>query len=894
VKNQIDEALARALARWVDAVTGEARTVALGLTLVTLGLLAYAVLNLGINSDNLRLVGEDFPARKQHLEFSELFPNLDAALLVVVDAETSELARESTLALAEQMRADTARFTEVYLPGGGDFFERNGLMYRSVDELDLFADQMARMQPVLAELERDDSIANLAMLVQRGLEEARNTAGADDSTWADILERVGGATVRVYDEYPYAVSWESMLLRGSSVEIATRRVIVAHPVLDFNDILAAGPALASIRGAAEELGLTPERGVRVRVTGNPVLNYEEMIGIAWDIGVAGIFCFALVVLVLYAALRSLRLVVAVVATLLAGLVWTAAFAAASVGVLNIISMTFAVLFIGLGVDFGIHLGMRYGSLIQKGLSHEEALHEATAVVGSSLVLCTFTTAIGFYAFVPTQYLAVSELGLIVGTGMFIILFLTLTLMPALLTSWLRLDPAKPPGGTMYLQHAWWSLFERHATAVRVAALLLAVGGLFLLPQARFDPNVVAMRDPTTESVQAFNDLLEQSGTASPWYINAIARDQQEARRLAAELTAVDAVSQTITLLDYLPEEQEEKLEILTDVAMLMDSRAGPNRGKRIPVDEQVEALRQLHDFLGLALLANTGATSPLQESMKLLRFRLAEFLARVEEDSDPTEALDTFGQIMLANLPGQMERLRAALAADEITLEDLPPQLVERMQAHDGQARIQIFPSETLQDEASFVRFVDGVREIAPRATGVAVNLIALGRVTRDSFTQALAAALAVILLLIFSLWRRLDVTLLVMAPLLLSAVLTGAAVVVLDTAFNFANVIVIPLMFGIGVDSAIHLVHQAREQGAAARSGALEDSLLGSTTARAVLFSALTTVVSFGTLAFSSHTGMASLGILLTVGMSLSVLSNLIVLPALISLHLAHSPPES
>jgi multidrug efflux pump subunit AcrB len=321
--------------------------------------------------------------------------------------------------------------------------------------------------------------------------------------------------------------------------------------------------------------------------------------------------------------------------------------------------------------------------------------------------------------------------------------------------------------------------------------------------------------------------------------------------------------------------------------MLMDTpRAAPRR-TRISVDEQIEALSQLHRFLGFALVAQTGSSSPLRASMQLLHQRLSEFLGRVDQDDDPQQALETFGKIMLANLPGQMDRLRAALGAGEITQADLPPELVERMQAKDGQARIQIFPSETLQDEASFVRFTDGVREIAPRATGVAVNLIELGRVTRDSFQQALSAALVVIVVLIFALWRRLDVTLLVMAPLLLSAVLTGAAVVVLDTAFNFANVIVIPLMFGIGVDSAIHLVHQAREQGSTSPSGRPEDSLLGSTTARAVLYSALTTVVSFGTLAFSSHSGMASLGVLLTVGMLLSVFSNLIVLPALISLHL-------
>ena len=197
MKNQIDDLLASALTRWVDAVDRHARPIVIALLVVTLGLLGYATQTLRINSDNLRLVGEDFPERMYHEEFGKLFPNLDNAMLVVIDAETSELAREATEALSQRLRADTQHFTNVYLPGGGGFFERNGLLYRSLDELDEFGDQMARMQPIIAELERDDSIANLARLIRLGLDEV-DKRGTDPTpgprSWTEWVAPRFGST----------------------------------------------------------------------------------------------------------------------------------------------------------------------------------------------------------------------------------------------------------------------------------------------------------------------------------------------------------------------------------------------------------------------------------------------------------------------------------------------------------------------------------------------------------------------------------------------------------------------------------------------------------------------------------------------------------------------------
>jgi len=881
LKQQIDDTLARALSRWVSAVCVRPGAVCWTTLAITALLGVYAALELGVNSDNVRLISDRLPAKIAHMEFSRHFPNLNDALLIVVDAETPELARESADALRKKLTEKREFFTEVYLPGGGSFFERNGLLYRTPDELDYFADQMARIQPLLGELERDGSMAHMVEIIQMGLE-AAGEKGEDGEEWSMVLDRVGQATVTMYREYPIDISWEEVLLRGSSIDVTRRKILIAHPMLDFSQVLAAGRSLRAIRDTARELELVPERGVTVRVTGNPALNYEELIGLAWDIGGAGLFCFVVVVVVIYFGLRSVRLTIAAVATLLSGLVWTAAFAAATIGQLNLVSMAFAILFIGLGIDFGLHLGMRYWQLLHDGHDRAEAMRETAGGVGSSLALCTFTTAVGFLVFVPTDYRGIAELGLITGAGMFIIFALTMTFFPALLSSWLVIDLERLRARELPPHSSWWQHFERHPRPVRWLALAALIAAVSIIARggANFDANVIGMRDQTTESVQAFNDLLEDSAT-SPWYVNMVAPDLETAKARARQVSELELVERAITIADYVPDEQEEKLEILADVAMLMDSPTGlaPRSKHHAPpsTEEQLAALRKLRDFLAAEWMEKSH--SPLARNMRLLRSRLDAMLERVAEEGNAQEALTTLEHVLLSSLPDQVERMRRGLQASEITLDDLPEKLRQRMLASDGSARIQVFPSQSLDDHEAFDDFVDAVRSVDPMTSGVVVNLVDFGRSTLSSFRQALVSAGLVIAALLWLLWRRLSDMALVMAPLLLGTAITVASMVLLDISFNFANVLVLPLMFGVGVDSGIHLVHRSHLPLPAG------ESLMGTTTARAVFYSATTTLVSFGTLTFSSHRGMQSLGITLTIAMVATVLSNLVVLPALIDL---------
>jgi len=874
VQQGIDEHLGQLLAKCTDAVAARARGVTLAVLIATIPFAAYAVLELDINTDSISLAGEGLPSRAHHDAFAALFPNLERALFVVVDAENPELARDSAKALVARLRERSDCFSEVYLPGQGAFFDKNGLLYLSVEEVEEFADQTARVQPVLGQLERDPSLTNMFALIRKGLAQVRGDGGAP-LPWPAVLDRVGRATQRVYDEYPLVTSWEEMFHAGTGDETSRRIVIVAHPILDFANVLSARRPLRAIEDATATLRLSPERGVSVRVTGNPALNHEEMVGIVWDIGVAGSFCAVLLAFLLTLALGSTRLMAASLFTLLIGLIWTAAFATAAVGHLNLISMAFGIPFVGLGVDFCIHLGMRYAELLRRGQDHEAALRQASQGIGGSLVICTITSAIGFLVFVPTNYTGVAELGLIAGGGIVLILILTFTLFPALLTDALRVDPQGDLHREVTFELGWWRHVERRPALVRGVAVGLWVAALALVPYVRFQANAVDLRDPGTVSVQAFNDLLAQSGRASPWYIDAVAPDLETAGAVARRLQELRVVDSAVTLDDYVPKNQQEKLEILADLAFLLPPPPKIPTAAVSTTAERIASIRALHNLLAEPWADETEIA--LASSMHGLRDQLGEFLDRIEREGNPERALVILEELLLGRLPNQIRRLRAALAAAPIERGDLPPELVAHMVAPDGQARIQIFPRDTLQAEEEMRRFVAEVSEIAPNASGIVVNLVEFGRACREAFLQALVTAVVLIALLLLALWRNAREVVLVLLPLVMASTFLVATMVVSGVSFNFVNILVVPLLVGIGVDSGVHLVHRAREFGSS--------DLLETTTARAVFYSALSTIASFGSLALSSHRGLQSLGIVLVYGMTFAVLCNLVVLPALLSL---------
>jgi hopanoid biosynthesis associated RND transporter like protein HpnN len=868
--SSLDDRLGRGVAAWVRWQVGHARLVAAGSVLLALVLLPVAASRLGLNSDEEALFARGASYDRAREEFKAAFPALFDAVLVVIDAATVDAAEDASARLAERLRTDPEHFPNVHRPEGGTFFEEHGFLYVEPVELEAVLDRLVEAQPYLGTLTRDGSLRGLADVLRQAAT-ATASGELERFEFTDVFDGFSQALRARLDGEARPLSWGELLLGDTFAELGHRRLLLVQPKIDYGALQPAGETLDGLRQAIAELGLGAGSDVTVRITGLFALSEEESELVAGQATLAGAASLLLVAIVLVGGLRSGRLVLAIIATLLFGLVATAAFAAIAVGHLNLISVAFAVLFIGLSVDFGIHFGLAYRDRALAGEAVADALTGAGRDVGGSLVVCSLTTAIGFYAFLGTDFRGVAELGLIAGTGMAISLVSNLTLLPVLLALWTpQLRPSSSrPGGSA----GWLGLPLRRPWSVVAAAFGLAAGAAVLAPSVEFDANPLRVRDPSAQSVQAFDDLLADG--LAPWNVNVLAEDAAEADSLAERLEALPSVDHTQRLADFVPEAQSEKLALLDDAAfLLLPSLSSPVRAVPPTQAQQIEALERL--AASLAPL-ETARHAELARASSELRAALSAWLVRSADA--PEAAVAELERDLLGSLPHRLERLRWALTPTAVTVERLPEDLRRMAQTPDGRVRIEVFPSEDLNDPAALERYVESVLAVAPGSFGEGAVILEIGRTVVRAFREALAVAALGIALVLLVVWRNLRDSLLVAAPIGFAALLTAAATVLIGMPLNFANVIVIPLLLGMGVDTGIHLVHRVR--------GTLlpGKNLLRTTTARAVVLSALTTAASFGTLGFSTHRGMASLGQLLAIGIALILVANLIVLPALVVL---------
>lgn len=861
------------LASWTRLVCRRAAATVGVFALLTGALAHYALGNLGINTDTTDMISDELPWRRTLIDFRDNFPQLFGTLVIVIDGDTVDLADDSTERLVDAL-ANESVFTEIHQPGGGEFFRRHGLLFLGTDELETLADRLADAQPFLSKASQDLNLSGLFSLLSDAISVDSEELGI---TVEPVFGRLALALEANGQGRFHQLSWHEIMLGGEATVSQRRRFIVASPRLEFSQWLAAREAIETVRKLSAELSLDPAHGVRIRLTGNIALEHEELKSVSQGAGLAGALALIMVTLILFTALRSTRLVLVCVLTLLGGLIATGAFAAVAVGHLNLISIAFAVLYIGLGVDFAIHYVLRYRELLEGGCEQQQAVVGAAGDVGASLVLCAATTSLGFYAFFPTAFAGVSELGLISGTGMFIGLAYTLSLLPALLTLMPLDQPGRHPADQP-IQTRLFSLPAQHARPLLFVAVILGVGSLASIPFVEFDSNPLNLRDPGTESVQTFHELLADEGD-SPLTLSVLVPNAQAAAELAAKLGRLEVVNRTLHLGSFVPGNQDAKLNILHNLRFILgpdlyaqNASTGAARKVR-PLSTILGFSSRLEDWLRQQPPGAWQASRRLSKQLKALESRLDQ-----QHPSRQELVLNELELSLLGALPGRLERLRAALSADRVSKQGLPASLVSRWRASDGRYRVEIFPASDISDPAAAQEFVSGVHQVAPGATGIPVIQLGAGRAVVQAFQQAFAFALILISTVLIILLRSLRDTLLIVTPLLLAAALTAAASVVFSIPFNFANIIALPLLLGVGVDNGIHMVYRARS------AAPMHGNLLRTSTARAVLYSGLTTTASFGNLAFSQHIGTASMGQLLSIGMLFTLICTLVLLPALLA----------
>ena len=875
----------RFLARWVDTARKAAVLILLVAALATGASSFYTVEHLGINTSTSDMLSSELLFRKIYDEYRRTFPNLRNNITIVVEGETPDITEDAAAALAVRLKMEIEEFKFVFDPASDPFFITNGLLFLDEDELADLSDRLADAQPLLAALAEDMNLRGFFGVLNDAIDEVAK-GDEDPSRLIRIFHNISETIEKQQDGTPRPMSWRKMMMGGEVEQDDLRRFILVKPTLDESSLQPARKAVDIIRAAARELDLDPENGVQVRLTGGVVLSQEEMMSVTEWASVAGVLALILVGVLVIIGLGSLRLTAATLITLVMGLVWTGGYATFAVGQLNLISVAFAVLFIGIGVDFGIQFCLRYREAIGRGQSHEEALRESASGVGGALTLAAIAAAIGFFSFVPTAYLGLSELGIISGGSMMIALFANLTVLPACLT----LMPLEHQDGMLPAWQGWrkikWGpkpapgFLLRHATGISLWALALGVAAaVTYLPRLQFDFDPMNLKDPTTESVQTALDLMKDSET-SFYTIQILADNVEEAQNLGQRLEALPLVDHTEGLADFVPQNQEDKLFMIDDMALfLWPALEASPLDKPLDNDGRRKVLSELK--MNLEHLIETPLVGVLDAPAR----RLVNALMRFEESSrENGRSLEDLEALLLSSLPERLKKLRQSLDAREVTVEDLPELLRQRKIAADGRTLVEVFPSESLTSNDALKRFVTAVRRVAPNATEDPVILLEGGDAVTTAFRQAGIFSLAAITVLLLIVLQSVIDTLLILFPLALAAVFTVSSSVILGIPFNFANIIAIPLLFSLGVAYGIYLVLRERSADSIA-------DVMTTSTPRAILFSALTTMCSFGTLAISSHLGTASMGQLLTISLTLALVCTLVVLPCLLACRKRYFP---
>jgi len=822
----------------------------------------YTQANFAMNTDSEQLINAKVGWRMRQARFDAAFPQQTNLTLVVIDGKTPELAESAAARLTEKLQTNSKLFTNVRRPDGGTFFNQNGLLFLPLKDVQDTTAQLIKAQPFLGGLANDPSVRG----IMNNLSTALLGVSTGNAKLADIdpaMARFGEVFAAAADGKTDFMSWRSLITGAKPRAEEIRRFIEVKPRLDFNALEPGAEADDAIRAAATSLKLTPEHGVTVRLTGPVPLSDEEFATLTDRVWLMIGAMMGGVLLTLWLALRSFKIIFAILVTLFVGLAITMGLGLKAVGVFNIISIAFIALFVGLGVDFGIQFAVRY----RHERHHEDDLAQALIRtghgVGIPLALAAAATAAGFFSFLPTTYTGVAELGKVAGIGMIVAFLLSITMLPSLLML------LSPPGenediGFRSLGRLDDFMTRNRRNVVRIAAVagVISLGMMYFV---QFDSNPLDLRSPKVESVSTLFDLMQNPQT-SPNTIDVPAVSLTVADALKDKIAQGSLVQQAITMSSFVPEDQPKKLALIADANSLLDATINPFEVMPPPTDaELVTSMQATAQKLRAA--AGNAQDKPAQDAR-----HLADALDAVIK-AGPA-ALAHANEAFVPGLKTMLGQVSDSLKAQAVTAATMPTEIRSDWIAKDGTARIQVFPKDTSNDPAALSAFSDQVLAIAPQATGAPISIRESGKTIVGAFTEAGILSFIAIIILLAVVLRSLHDVLMTLAPLVLTGLLTLATCVVLGLRLNFANVIALPLLLGIGVAFNIYFV-------VAWRHG--QRCFLASSLTRAVIFSAATTASGFGTLWLSIHPGTASMGELLMISLGWTLATTLFLSPALL-----------
>ena len=831
--------------------------VAAGMLLLAVATI-YDAARFSITTNVDALISRDLPWHQRQLAFTKAFP--EKGILVVVSATTPENAMLAANALAQQISKRPDLFRSVVQPDS-DFFERNAFLFQSVTDVQKSLGGLEQAQPILSELARDPTLRGAAGALSFGADGVQaGELKLEQLAWP--LSLVDAALADILSGTPASFSWQELLRGQNSRASDLRRFIEVDPVMDFSALQPGAKATSGVEQAAKDLNLSGKYQATVGLTGEVPLN-DDQFSVLKQSALRDTLTAAFgTLIVLWFALRSWKIIAAVFFSLAVGLTITAALGLAVVGAFNLISIAFFVLFVGLGVDFGIQFSVRYRSERYKNDHLRGALLSAARKVAGPLALAASATAVGFFSFIPTDYNGLSELGLIAGFGMLIAFLCSITLVPSMLAI------LNPPGESASI--GFRSLaglddyLQRHRVAIIAGTIGVVLAATPLLRLLQFDFNPIDLQNPSAPSVVTYRELL-QSPETSGHDAEILTATLSQANALAKKLAPIPEVSRTLTLSSFVPDDQSEKIKTISTFSKGLSAALNPARRASPPTDrDTVVALRATAATLEAISDNVTGPSAELARRVSQLLTDLAQRDATARKRAE---------EAFVSPLIDDLALLGRMLDVKEITLNSLPADLARDWLTPDGRARVEILPTGDLSDTRVLRKFARAILASYPAATGPAISYFESGNSITGAFIEATLLALGSITVLLLLALRRIGDVLLTLIPLLLAGAVTLEISVAIGLVLNFANIIAVPLLLGVGVAFKIYYILAWR----AGKTGLLQSSLT-----RAIVSSAMTNAIAFGSMWISSYPGMSSMGKLMALSLVCTMAAAVLFQPVL------------
>ncbi len=885
---------ARCLSWLADAIYHQRRWFLYPQVVLAVLCIFYTVRHLEFLTRRDALIGAEKEYHRIYMEFKQEFPVQDD-LAVVVESENTERNRQFVERLGAKVQAETNVFSSVFYKGDLNTMGPKALLFMPEKDLQDLYKTLNDYRLMLVHFAQANNLVSLFNLVNTQFRTAPRRTEAENQSLVNALPALERIVTQANDSLgrlgnPPSPGVNSLFEQGPEAEqqmyitFDKGRIflLTAQAKTDEENPQAVKRLRQLI---AETQAEVP--GTNVGLTGEPVLEVDEMAQSERDTTLATIISLVLVALIFIYGYHETGRPLKATLVLLVGLAYTMGFTTLAVGHLNILTITFVPMLVGLAIDFGVHLISRYEEELRRGRTERVALEKAMVNTGMGIFTGAFTTAGAFFAMGLSSFKGIREMGIICGGGMLLCLAAMMTMLPVLLLKG-RQNVIDQEQGEVLDQRAAAEV-ERRARIesiwlrrpVTVTILTLALTALAAFPARRvtFDYNLLHMQTAGLPAV-LFQDKLIKSSTRSVLFAALVADSVPQATRLIQTVTNLPTVASVESMATYLGEDQTRKLETLCQIKQVVaDIPFAPVDRSPVDVDQLKLTLFSLHGYLGMAVSQTEKEDPALHRQLIELRNSIGTLIRNLTTGDRPavSEKLAKFQQALFTDVHQTFQAIKNQDASGPLTANDLPEMLRRRFVGVHGKYLIMVYPKKDVWDRRNQEEFVRELRTVDRQVTGTPVQLLEYETLLKVSYENAAWYSLGAIVLLVFIHFRRFSCVVLALLPVGIGALWMAGVMGALGIPFNPANIMTLPLIIGIGVTNGIHiLTRYAEEQ---------TPSILARSTGKAVLVSGLTTIAGFGSLILAQHLGIRSLGIIMSTGVATCMLVGLTFLPALLNL---------